>query len=261
MSYLKQSAAWWCFASKMEPEQFVRKSVEIGLTALELAEEEYWPLIRESGLSISSWRGHQSLTEGLNKKENHPGIRTEILESLKLAEKWNIPNLIVFSGSRYGLDDARGAEITAEGLAPVVKAAQDAGVNIVLELLNSKIDHPGYQGDRTDWGIKVCRMIGSPGVKLLYDIYHMQVMEGDIIRTINDYHQYFGHYHTAGNPGRNELDASQELNYPAIFRAIAATGYDGYVCHEFVPKGDPAAALQSAYNQCHVEITHDNSKT
>ena len=129
----------------------------------------------------------------------------------------------------------------------MAKSAEEAGVNLVLELLNSKVDHPDYQCDHTAWGLHVCQMVGSPRVKLLYDVYHMQIMEGDIIRTIRDTHPMIGHYHTAGNPGRNDLDEAQELYYPAILRTIAETGYTGYVGHEFIPKGDPVVALKAAF--------------
>ena len=164
--------------------------------------------------------------------------------------KWRIPALIVFSGNRNGLPDAAGIEHTAEGLQRVAKAAEQAGVTLVLELLNTKVDHPDYQCDHTAWGVDVCKLVNSPRVKLLYDIYHMQIMEGDVIRTIRDNIAHIGHFHTAGNPGRNELDENQELYYPAICRAIAATDYDGYVGQEFTPKGDPVAALEQAYKAC-----------
>jgi hydroxypyruvate isomerase len=248
MSNLKQSAAWWCFVpAKMTPEAFVRTAADIGYDAVELVPEEYWPLVKQHGLTIASHGGHRPLEDGLNKRENRERITREIEANLKLAAEWNIPNLIVFSGNRDGLDDQTGAEITAEGLRGVAKLAEDAGITLVLELLNSKVDHPDYQCDHTAWGIEVCRMVDSPRVKLLYDIYHMQVMEGDVIRTIQQHHGWFGHYHTAGNPGRNDLDDQQEIFYPPIFRAIGATGYDGYIGHEFIPKADPAVALRAAY--------------
>src|SRR5262249_37186357 len=157
-------------------------------------------------------------------------------------------NVIVFSGNRNGQEDSLGAEITAENLRRVSKVAEDAGVNLIIELLNSKVDHPDYQCDSTAWGVKVCQMVDSPRVKLLYDIYHMQVIEGDVIRTIHDNHQYFAHYHTAGNPGRNEIDDSQELNYRPIMQAIVDTGYDGYVGQEFVPLHDPIQSLKQAFD-------------
>lgn len=253
MARVKQSASWWCFVRpNFAPEAFVRTVAEIGYDAVELVGEEHWQLVKDHGLTIASTGGHQSLTDGLNRRENHDRIEREILANLKLAQKWAIPNLICFSGNRNGLDDWSGAIITAEGLRRVAQAAEDAGVNLVVELLNSKVDHRDYQCDRTLWGVAVCEMVGSPRVKLLYDIYHMQIMEGDVIRTIRDHSGYFGHYHTAGNPGRNDMDDSQELWYPPIMRAIAETGYDGYVGHEFIPKGDPAAALKAAFDLCRV---------
>ena len=202
---------------------------------------------------IASHGGHQSISSGLNDVTQHDRIEAEIHKNLALAVKYEIPNLIVFSGERRaGLSEAEGAENCAVGLRRVAKAAEDAGVTLVMELLNSKVDHRGYQCDRSAWGIQVCESVGSPRVKLLYDIYHMQIMEGDIIRTIQEGHAHFGHYHTAGNPGRRDMDDTQELNYPPILRAIAATGYDGYVGHEFIPKGDPVTALRAAFDLCAV---------
>jgi hydroxypyruvate isomerase len=136
----------------------------------------------------------------------------------------------------------------------LARVAEDEGVTLVLEMLNSKVDHPDYQVDKTAWGLEVCRMVDSPAVKLLYDIYHMQIMEGDIIRTIREHHSYFAHYHTAGNPGRHEIDDTQELQYPPIIRAILATGYDGYIGHEFLPKGEPIAALKHAFEVCNISL-------
>jgi hydroxypyruvate isomerase len=143
-----------------------------------------------------------------------------------------------------------GAEITAQGLKRVAGVAQNEGVTLLLELLNSRVDHPDYQADKTRWGVEVCQLVDSPAVRLLYDIYHMQVMEGDIIRTVQQYHAYFGHYHTAGNPGRHELNETQELQYGAIARAIAAVGYDGYIGQEFIPIGEPDVALRQAFSVC-----------
>jgi hydroxypyruvate isomerase len=255
MARIKQSVAWWCFVrGEMTPEKLVRAAAEIGYAGVEIVPPEHWPLAREHGLAIASILGHESIAAGLNRHEHHARIECEILANLKLAVQWGIPNLICFSGNRDGLDDAAGAEATAEGLRRVARAAEDAGVNLVLELLNSRVNHPDYQCDKTTWGVEVCRMVASPHVKLLYDIYHMQIMEGDIIRTINDNHAFFGHYHTAGNPGRNEIDDTQELNYPAIVRAIGATGYDGYLGQEFIPKGDPVAALKDAFDRCNLEV-------
>jgi hydroxypyruvate isomerase len=253
MTSIKQSIAWWCFAtSDLTPAQLVRTAAEIGYAAFELVGPEHWALIRDHGLAIAAISGHQSIEMGLNRREQHDRIEREILANLELAREWSIANLIVFSGNRDGLDDAAGAEITAEGLRRVADAAEDAGVTLVLELLNSKVDHPEYQADHTAWGVEVCRMVDSPRVALLYDIYHMQVMEGDIIRAIQTYAPFFGHYHTAGNPGRHEIGDTQELYYPAIMRAILTSGYDGYVGQEFLPAGDPVAALKEALDICNV---------
>jgi len=256
MSPLKQSIAWWCFVpQKLTPDALLRAAADLGYAAVELVDPEYWPLVKKYGLKIASFRGHggdDAISNGLNRRENRESIRRDLRQQIDLAVQWEIPNLICFSGNRNGLDDATGAEITAETLGAVAPMAESAGVTLVLELLNSKIDHPGYQCDHTAWGVQVVKAVNSPRVKLLYDIYHMQVMEGDIIRTIQANHPYIGHYHTAGNPGRHEIDASQELNYRAIAQAIAATGYTGYLGQEFVPVGDPIEGLKSAFATCSV---------
>ena len=253
MSRIRQSIAWWCFVpQKLAPEALLRAAAEIGYEAVELVPQEHWQLVHEHGLKIAAVGGHSSLTDGMNRRENRERISAELHNQIALAAKWGIPNLICFSGNRNGVSDAEGAQITAETLRHAAKAAENAGVTLVLELLNSKVDHPDYQCDHTDWGVQVCAMVASPAVKLLYDIYHMQIMEGDIIRTIQQHHAYFGHYHTAGNPGRNELDQSQELNYAPIMRAIAETGYSGFVGQEFIPLGDPAASLKAAFELCSV---------
>jgi hydroxypyruvate isomerase len=251
MHRIKHSIAWWCFVpTLLRPEQLARAAAEIGYDALELVDAEYWPLVRDHGLALASIRGHSSIEIGLNRREHHDAIERELRAALRAAERWKIPNVICFSGNRDGLDDRVGAEITAEGLRRVAGAAEDAGVTLTLELLNSKRDHPDYQCDRTAWGAQVCALVDSPRVKLLYDIYHMQVMEGDIIRTIGEQQRWIGHYHAAGNPGRHEPDDTQELRYEPIVGAIAATGYAGYIGQEFVPQGEPIAALRAAFDLC-----------
>jgi hydroxypyruvate isomerase len=253
MAQYKQSVCWWCFVpQKIEPEKLVKAAAEIGYAALELVDQEYWPLVKDHGLALASMRGHDSIPNGLNRRENFAQIEKELTASIRLAEQWNIPNVLCFSGNRNGLDDTTGAEITAENLQRLAKLAENAGVVLTLELLNSKVDHVDYQCDKTPWGVKVCQMVGSPNVKLLYDIYHMQIMEGDVIRTIQEYHPYFAHYHTAGNPGRHDLDQYQEINYPAIMHAIASTGYSGYVGQEFIPKAEAIPALSSAFDLCNI---------
>ncbi len=251
MSRLKQSVSWWCYVPyKLTPEALVRAAADIGYEGVELVGPEYWQLVKDHGLRIISVDGHQSIADGLNRRENRARIEKELRARIEQAVKWGIPYLICFSGSRAGLDDDTGAEITAENLRHMATMAEDAGVTLVLELLNSKIDHKDYQCDKTAWGVRVCEMVDSPRVRLLYDIYHMQIMEGDIIRTIQEHHACIGHYHTGGNPGRHEIDETQELNYKPIVRAILDTGYEGYIGQEFVPKGDPIKALQAAYTIC-----------
>jgi len=253
MNQIKQTISWWCYErTGPAPEQLVKLAAEIGYRGFDLVDQQYWPLIKEHGLEIAAVNGHASIGEGLNRRANHDRIEREITANLELARQWGIANLIVFSGNRGGLDDEAGAEATAAGLQRVVRAAEQAGVTLVLELLNSKVDHADYQGDRTAWGVKVCDMVGSPRVRLLYDVYHMQIMEGDIIRTIRDHSAYFAHYHTGGVPGRNEIGHTQELYYPAIMQAVLTTGYEGYVGQEFVPAGDPVAALREAFAACNV---------
>jgi hydroxypyruvate isomerase len=255
MGTLKQSVCWWCFAhTGMTPPQLLQTIADTGYQAVELIEPELWPLVKDYGLNIASTNGGLSIEQGLNRREHHARIEQTILATIREAEKWSIPNVIVFSGNRQDLNDQVGAEITAEGLSRVARAAEDAGVTLVMELLNSKVNHPDYQCDHTAWGVKVCQMVNSPCVKLLYDIYHMQIMEGDVISTIRTYHQYFAHYHTAGVPGRHEIDQTQELYYPAIARAIIETGYEGYLGQEFIPQGEPAAALKQAFECCNVAL-------
>jgi hydroxypyruvate isomerase len=245
-----QSVSWWCFVPKLlTPEVFVQSAAQAGFPALDLVPPDYWSLVVDHGLAISSIQGHLPLEIGLNRVDQHERIQREMRTAIEHANRLGIPNVLCFSGNREGLEDGEGVRVMAAGLAPVARLAEEAGVTLVLELLNSKVDHPDYQADHTDWGVKVCDAVGSPRVKLLYDIYHMQIMEGDIIRTIEAAHPWIAHYHTAGNPGRNDLDDEQELNYSAIFEAIKETGYNGYIAHEFVPKDDPVTALRRNFGQ------------
>jgi len=253
MTPIKQSLAWWCYArNDVTPEQLIRGVAKIGFASVEMLPQEHWGLVKECGMRVAIIGGHGSLTDGLNKRENHDRIEREILGNLELAAANDIPGLICFSGNRQGLDDERGAEITAEGLRRVAQAAEEKGINLCLELLNSKVDHHDYQCDHTAWGVKVCKLVNSPRVKLLYDIYHMQIMEGDLIRTIAENIAYLGHFHTGGVPGRHDIDDSQEIYYAPVMRAIAETNYDLYVGHEFVPKGPTLEALRKAYEICKI---------
>jgi hydroxypyruvate isomerase len=228
----------------------------IGYAAVELWArgdefDELVAMARKHNLVVASMAGHASLRDGLNKQANHDRIEAELIASIDLAAQHGIPGLICFSGNQQpGQDEAEAIETVAAGLRRVSAYAEQKGVNLNLELLNSRVTHPGYQCDHTAWGVAVCERVNSPRVKLLYDIFHMQIMEGDIIRTIQDNLRWIGHFHTAGNPGRQDLDDTQELNYQGICRAIANTGYDLYVGHEFTPKGDPIEALRQAFALC-----------
>lgn len=250
MARIKQSACFGPFSRPLGVEGLIKTAVDLGFRSIEMAPEEHWPAIKAAGLDIAIVKGHESLPDGLNKRENHDRIERELTENIGKAEANGIRSLITFSGNREGLDDDEGVEICADGLKRVIKRAEDAGVVLCLELMNSKVNHPDYQGDSTDWGVKLCQAVDSPSCKILYDIYHMQIMEGDVIRTIGEIIEYIGHFHTAGNPGRQNLDQEQEIYYPAIMRAIAQTEYDGFVGHEFRPKGDTVDALQEAFNAC-----------
>ena len=251
MESCKQCFTWWSFTREaVDPISLLREAGRIGYRGVEMIGPDLWPVAREAGLELVTLVGHQDIANGLNKRENHGRIEDELLAKIELARRERVSGLVCFSGNRDGIDDERGRDNTVEGLLRVARPAEEAGVTLLLELLNSKIDHPGYQFDRTAWGVDVAQRVNSPRVKLLYDIYHAQVMEGDIIRTIRQNIAWIGHFHVGGNPGRNEPDAEQELNYPAICRAIKQTGYAGFVGQEFLPQGDPAEALRRAFDIC-----------
>ena len=260
MGKIKQSFCYPCFmrGEGLTLEALIKEAADIGYAGVELWArakaplDEIVDLAAANGMAVPSMSGHDSLPDGLNKRENHDRIEQELLESIELAARLGIPGLICFSGNREGLDDEAGMDIVAEGFDRVKGAAEEKGINLNLELLNSKVNHPDYQCDYTDWGVEVCERVGSPRVKLLYDIYHMQIMEGDLIRTIRDNIDHIGHFHTAGNPDRKDLDEDQEIYYPGVMRAIAATDFDLYVGHEFTPKGDPLKALRTAFEVCDV---------
>jgi hydroxypyruvate isomerase len=240
--------------------QFFGAAADIGYAAAELwfREEldldEVMAAARQHGLEIVSMCGHGTHTRGLNQVAEHDRIEAELQASLQVAAQHGIPGVIALSGNRNpGESDEAAIENCVRGLRRIAPVAEKLGVNINLELLNSKVDHAGYLCDRTALGVAICERVGSPRVKLLYDIYHMQIMEGDIIRTIRENIRWIGHFHTAGNPGRQDLDDTQELNYQAICRAIAETGYDLYVGHEFRPKGDAIEALRQTFGLCNGE--------
>jgi hydroxypyruvate isomerase len=252
MAALRQSFSWWCFANRgLEPEALLKAARKIGYEGVDLIDEPLWPMALKQGLTIAAIGGHASIEDGLNRRENAARIEKELRASIAKAAEWKIPVVLCFAGNRSAsISDEEGLAVCAETLGKVISTAAEAGVTLALELLNSKVDHRGYQGDHTAWGVELCRRVNSPAFRLLYDIYHMQIMEGDVIRTIQSDHAFFAHYHTAGVPGRGQPDQTQELYYPAIYRAIGQTGYRGFVSHEFLPKGDPREALKAAFEDC-----------
>jgi hydroxypyruvate isomerase len=248
---IKQSVARWCY-SKMSLDDLCRNSAKIGLKGVDLVNHDEWPTLRKYGLTPAMTPGAGTIPVAWNRKENHDRLEKEMIENIKLAAADNVPNVITFSGNRKGMPDDEAKDNCVAGLNRVKKAAEDANVTICLELLNSKVNHKDYQCDHTVWGVDVIKRVDSPRVKLLYDIYHMQIMEGDIIRTIRDNIQFIAHFHTGGVPGRNELDNTQELNWRAIATAIADLNFTGFMAHEFVPLRDPMQSLAQAYEICKV---------
>jgi hydroxypyruvate isomerase len=255
MNPIKQAFAWWSFSNRgVEAEALLTGAAKLGYNGVDLIDEVLWPLAQKAGLTISAISGHKSIEDGLNRAENATRIENELRENLAKARQWKIPVLICFSGNRYGASDEAGIEVCSKTLSRVAAEATDSGIVLAVELLNSKVDHVGYQCDHTAWGVELCRRANSPAVKLLYDIYHMQIMEGDIIRTIQGNHEYFAYYHTAGNPGRGQPDATQEIYYPAIYRTIEKTGYTGFISHEFYPASDPLEALRKSFEEMKVAL-------
>jgi hydroxypyruvate isomerase len=231
---------------------------KIGFGAIDLIAPKDWPTLKKYGLhsSMCYIAGKVSLTEGWNNKTFHPQLIKDFSETIPLVKDAGYTNLICFSGNRNGMDDETGMNNCVEGLKQIIGLAEKNGVIIQMELLNSKINHKDYMCDRTQWGVELVKRIGSPNFKLLYDIYHMQIDEGDVIRTIQNNYQYIGHYHTAGVPGRHEINESQELYYPAIMDAIVKTGFKDYVAQEFIPTGktneEKVLALKDAVRRCDV---------
>ena len=251
---INHSVCQWCynFISLEELCQAVKK---IGFGAIDLIGPKDWPMLQKYGLysSMCYHAGKGSLTNGFNDKQYHDSLAKDYIETIPMMVKAGYKNLICFSGNRNGMDDETGLKNCVEGLQKILPLAEKNGIIIQMELLNSKVNHKDYMCDKSPWGVELCKRLGSENFKLLYDIYHMQIDEGDVIRTINDNHQYFGHYHTGGVPGRHEIDESQELYYPAIMKAIVATGYKGYVAQEFIPvKEDKIASLKDAVALCDV---------
>ena len=249
---IHQSVSRWCY-SKIPLEQLCAYAAKIGLLGVDLLQPDEYDVPRRHGLTCTmGYAGGGEIANALNRTENHTAIEQGFRTNIPKAAKAGVPNVITFSGNRRGMLDDEGAKNTIAGLKRVKGIAEDHGVTICMELLNSKIDHPDYMCDHTAWGTRVVQEVNSPNVKLLYDIYHMQIMEGDLIRTIRQNIQWIGHFHTGGVPGRHELNHTQEVQWDAVMRAIADAGFRGYVAHEFVPTGDPFTSLEAATTLCDV---------
>jgi hydroxypyruvate isomerase len=250
---INHSVCQWCY-SGIPVEELAKAAKSMGIASVELLGADQWPVVIKHGLTCAM--GYAS-SIGLNRGFNDPYLHEQLLKdfttAIPKAADAGLKHLICFSGNRNGLSDERGIENCAKGLEPVVKLAAKYNITVAMELLNSKVDHKDYQCDHTVWGVQLCEKVGSPNFKLLYDIYHMQIMEGDVIATIKKYKDYIAHYHTGGVPGRHEIDESQELYYPAIMKAIAETGFKGHVAQEFIPiKSDPLASLKDSIRICDI---------
>jgi len=251
---LKQSVSRWPFSRIPLPE-FCRACKAMGIVAIDLLQPEEWGVVRDAGLVPSMGyptKRQDFIATGFNNPANHAMLLHELETTIPLAAKAGVPNVIAMFGNRYGASDADAIAACVAGLSKIKPLAEEQRVTICVELLNSKVDHAGYQGDHTAFGAAVMEGVGSPRVKLLYDIYHMQIMEGDVIRTIRAHATHIGHFHTGGVPGRHELDDTQELNWHAVARAIADTNFTGYMAHEFVPTREPLASLREAVLTCTV---------
>jgi hydroxypyruvate isomerase len=250
---IKHAVARWTY-NDLSLDELCKTIKEIGFSAIDLVGPGEWEVLKHHGVTCSMCNGAEiSLEEGWNNKIYHSTLIKNYSEHIPLVAKAGYTNLICFSGNRRGMDEEDGLKNAVEGLQKIMPLAEKHGVILQLELFNSKVNHPDYMADSSAWGVELCKRLGSENFKLLYDIYHMQIMEGDLIRTIQQNHQYFGHYHTAGVPGRHETDESQEIYYPAVMQAIVNTGYKGYVAQEFMPaKENKIASLQEAIRLCDV---------
>jgi hydroxypyruvate isomerase len=249
---IHQSVSQWCYGD-IPLEDFAKACVEMGIQSIELLGEKDWAVVAKHGLKCAiGYATDYGIPKGFNRLENHEKLIADYTTMIPKAAAAGVPALICFSGNRDGLSDNDGLINCAIGLRKIMPVAEKHGVNIIMELLNEN-SHKDYQCSHTSWGAALCEMVGSERFKLLFDIFHMQIMDGNVIHNINKYHRYIGHYHTGGVPGRNEIDETQELNYPAIMRAIVKTGYSGFVGHEFVPtKKDKLESLRQGVQICDV---------
>jgi hydroxypyruvate isomerase len=250
---IHHSACRWCYDS-IPIAQLAKNFKQLGMVGMDLVGPSEWKILKENNLISTMCNGAEiSLTEGFNTLQYHDKLVKNYIEHIHYVADAGYTNLICFSGNRKGMDDETGLKNCVTGLKKIMAVAEKRGVMIQMELLNSRVDHKDYMCDRSSWGVELCKRVGSPNFKLLFDIYHMQIDEGDIIHSIQTNHEYYGHYHTGGVPGRNEIDERQELYYPAIMRAILKTGFKGYVAQEFIPADkDPMASLAAAIKICDV---------
>ncbi len=250
---INHSVCRWCY-NKIPLEELCDKAKDMGLKSVELLWPDEWKVATDRGLDCAiSFGSKLGIPKGFNDPQYHEQLKKDFEDMIPKAADAGLEKIICFSGNRGDISDEQGLENSAKGLDPIVKMAEKHNIKIVMELLNSKVNHPDYMCDLTSWGVSLCEKLGSDAFGLLYDIYHMQIMEGDIIATIRKNHKYFLHYHTGGVPGRNEIDETQELYYPAIMEAIVETGYTGFVGQEFIPKGeDPLASLKAGVEICDV---------
>ncbi len=260
---IRHSVSAWCYARLFDPgkdkaaimsfEDFCRECARIGLESVELLAANRWEAVRKAGLICAMCNGPDRIDYGWNRVEHHQDLLDRFEKAIPEVAANGFPNIITFSGNRRGMSNEEGLENCVQGLKKLVPIAEKNRVTVILELLNSKVNHKDYMADHTSWGAEVCRRVGSERLKLLYDIYHMQIMEGDLIRNIRENISWIGHFHTGGNPGRNEIDESQEIFYPAVMKAIVETGYKGFVGQEFVPRReDLLASLRQSIDICDV---------
>jgi hydroxypyruvate isomerase len=248
---LKQSVSRWCYA-KIPLDDLCEVAKTIGYSSVELLDEKDWATPAKHGLACAMANGFGTIPVGFNRPDNHDKLVADAERMIPLAAAAGVPNIVCFSGNRAGMSDGEGIANCITGFNKITPLAEQHGVTLCLELLNSKVDHKDYHADHTAWGVQVVQGVASPRMKLLYDIYHMQIMEGDVIRTIRTNFAHIAHFHTGGVPGRNEIDDSQELNYRRVMQAIADLGFTGYVGQEFVPKRDPVASMKQAFEICDV---------
>jgi hydroxypyruvate isomerase len=250
--HINHSVCKWCYG-KIPLDDFCKSIKEMGITSVDLTGPAEWPTLKKYGLTCAMAQG---AGKGIGEGFNDPKLHDELVASYEAIfpkmKEAGLTNVICFSGNRRGMSDEEGLKNCAVGLKRLMPSAEKYGIVVVMELLNSKVNHKDYMCDHSAWGVNLCKAVGSENFKLLYDIYHMQIMEGDIIRTIQESNKYFAHYHTGGNPGRNEIDETQELYYPAIMKAIVDTGFKGYVAQEFIPKRDPLTSLKESIVICDV---------